>query len=69
MIAFFTSPLGLAVITAAVIAATLFLGETLRIVARLALVALIVSVVLYFVGFKPVVEFVNKAPSQIRRVI
>lgn len=69
MIPFFTSPLGLAVLMAAVIAATLFLGETLRFVARLALVALIVSAVLYFIGFAPVVEFVKSAPEHVRRVI
>jgi len=69
VIAFFTTPLGLAVIVAAVIAATLFLGEALRFAARLALVALLVGGALYFVGFAPVVEFVNNMPAHVRRVI
>lgn len=69
MIAFFTTPLGLLALTAVVIAATLFLGETLRIIARLALVALLVGVALYFIGFAPVVEFVKLAPEHVRRLI
>lgn len=69
MIAFLTTPLGLAVLVAAVIAATLFLGEALRIVARLALVALLVGAVLYFAGWAPVVKFVDAAPVHVRRVI
>lgn len=69
MTTFLTTPLGLVALVAAVIAATLFLGETLRFVARIALVALIVSVVLYFLGWAPVVEFVNAAPAHARRVI
>jgi hypothetical protein len=67
--AFLTSPLGLAVLVAAVIAATLFLGGALRFAARLALVALLAGVVLYFIGWAPVVEFVNSAPVHVRRVI
>ncbi len=66
---FFTTLLGLTVFTAAVIAALLFLGETLRIVARLALVGLIVGAVLYFAGWAPVVKFVDAAPAHVRRVI
>lgn len=69
MIAFFTTPLGLAVLVAAVIAAALFLGEALRFAARLALVALLVGAALYFMGFAPVVSFVDDAPAQVRRVI
>ncbi len=69
MVAFLTTPLGLAVLVAAVIAAALFLGEALRFAARLALVALLVGAVLYAIGFEPVVEFVNQAPAHARRVI
>jgi hypothetical protein len=69
VIAFFTTPLGLAVLVAAVIAAALFLGEALRFAARLALCALLVGVVLYLIGWAPVVEFVNSAPAYVRRVI
>jgi len=69
MIAFFASPLGLAIITVAVIAAALFLGEALRFAARLALVALLVGAALYFIGFPPVVEFVNSAPTHVQRAI
>lgn len=68
MIAFLSTPLGLLVLTLAIIAGTLFLGETLRIVARLALVGLIVGAVLYFLGWRPVVELVDGAPVQAARL-
>ena len=69
MTAFLTSPLGLTVLVAAVIAATLFLGEALRFAARLALVALLGGVALYIIGWAPVVKFVDAAPAHVRRVI
>ena len=69
MTAFLTSPLGLAALVAAVIAATLFLGEALRFAARLALCALLVGAVLYFIGWTPLVKFVDAAPVHVRRVI
>lgn len=65
MIAFLSTPLGLLVLALAVIAGTLFLGETLRIVARLAILGLIVLSIAYFAGWRPVVELVDGASTQV----
>jgi hypothetical protein len=68
VIAFLATPLGLLLLAMAVIAGTLFLGETLRIVARLALVGLIALSIAYFAGWRPVVELVDNAPTEATRL-